>query len=172
MANPPFILAFLDGLGGPEMLVIFVLALMLFGGKKLPELARSVGKSVREFKRAAAGVEQEIRRAMDTEAPPVRPTPPPRPKPPITAALPAAAASSLVATEADASLDETSDDTHKDSDHHGFDHDEALYNYDEDHQDLATPSAHAEETVDEAFEAGDPTDLDKEGASDPPKKKT
>ncbi len=70
MVNLPSILAFLDGIGGPEMLVIFALSLMLFGGKKLPEVARGLGKAVREFKRAASGVEDEIRRAMDMESGP------------------------------------------------------------------------------------------------------
>lgn len=70
-------LAFIDGIGGPELLLIFFLSLMLFGGKKLPELARGLGKSMREFKRAAAGVEQEIKRAIE-EPPPVR-RPPPAP---------------------------------------------------------------------------------------------
>ena len=69
--------AFVDGIGGPELLLIFILSLMLFGGKKLPELARGVGRSVREFKRAAAGVEREIKRAIE-EPPPVK-RPPPAP---------------------------------------------------------------------------------------------
>lgn len=70
--------AFLDGIGGPELLLIFILSLMLFGGKKLPEVARGVGRSIREFKRAAAGVEQEIKRAIEQEPPPpaVRRPPP------------------------------------------------------------------------------------------------
>ena len=72
------VFAFLDGLGGPELFLIFVLSLMLFGGKKLPELARSVGQAVREFKRAASGVEIEFRRAMDSETP--SPKPAARPK--------------------------------------------------------------------------------------------
>ena len=45
--------AFIDSLGGPEMMVIFVVVLLLFGGKKLPEFARGMGKSIREFKKAA-----------------------------------------------------------------------------------------------------------------------
>jgi sec-independent protein translocase protein TatA len=81
-------LAIIDGIGGPELLLIFILSLMLFGGKKLPELARGLGRSVREFKRAAAGVEQEIRRAID-EPPaaahrPAAPTPPPAFTPPTS----------------------------------------------------------------------------------------
>lgn len=85
---PPSTLAFLDNLGGPQLFVIFVLSLMLFGGKKLPELARGVGKAVREFKRAASGVENEFRRAMDTDPPPPRPSARPKviaPKPAVPA---------------------------------------------------------------------------------------
>jgi sec-independent protein translocase protein TatA len=60
--------AFIDGLGGPELLVIMFIVLVLFGANRLPELARGIGKSVREFKKAASGVEDEIRRALE-EAP-------------------------------------------------------------------------------------------------------
>ena len=60
-------LAFIDGVGGMEMLLIFVVALMLFGGEKLPEFARNIGKMMREFKKAASGVEEEFKRAMDED---------------------------------------------------------------------------------------------------------
>ena len=61
--------AFLD-VGTPELLLIFFVILLLFGGQRLPELAKGLGKSVREFKKATAGVEEEIKRAMDeTPAP-------------------------------------------------------------------------------------------------------
>ena len=53
-------LAFIGGLGGPEMLMIFFVILLLFGAKKLPELARGVGKSMGEFKRAREDFEREI----------------------------------------------------------------------------------------------------------------
>jgi len=39
-------------LGGPEIIVIVVVVLLLFGGKKIPELARGLGKGIREFKDA------------------------------------------------------------------------------------------------------------------------
>jgi sec-independent protein translocase protein TatA len=75
----PF-LAFFN-VGGPELVMITLLALMLFGGKKLPELARGFGKAMREFRQAASGVEQEIKRAMEEE-PPTKPPPVQPPKPP------------------------------------------------------------------------------------------
>lgn len=44
-------------LGYGEILVILVIVLILFGGKKLPEFAQSLGKGIREFKKACAGDE-------------------------------------------------------------------------------------------------------------------
>lgn len=46
-------------LGTAEILVIFFVILLLFGGKKLPELARSLGKGIREFKLATQGLIEE-----------------------------------------------------------------------------------------------------------------
>jgi sec-independent protein translocase protein TatA len=57
-------LAFLN-LGPAEMAVIFVLVLLLFGAKKLPELARGMGKGMGEFKKARQEFENEIRSAQD-----------------------------------------------------------------------------------------------------------
>ena len=62
--NTPSLLAF--GLGMPETLLIFAVLLLLFGGKKLPELARGLGKSIKEFSKAKNEVEDEFRTAMDT----------------------------------------------------------------------------------------------------------
>ena len=48
----PFpVIAFLQGIGAPELIIILVILLLLFGARKLPEMARSLGKSSREFKR-------------------------------------------------------------------------------------------------------------------------
>lgn len=57
------LLAIFD-VGGPELMLIMLVILLLFGGQKLPELARGLGKSVREFKKATAGVEEEIKKAI------------------------------------------------------------------------------------------------------------
>jgi sec-independent protein translocase protein TatA len=48
------------GIGPPELLVIFLIILILFGAKRLPELARSLGKSINEFKNATNNIKQEL----------------------------------------------------------------------------------------------------------------
>ncbi len=50
-------------LGMPELIVIFVIALLVFGPRKLPELGRSLGKSLGEFKRAS----NELRNTLEEE---------------------------------------------------------------------------------------------------------
>jgi sec-independent protein translocase protein TatA len=52
-------------IGGPEMIWIFIIVLLLFGAKKLPELARGVGKSMGEFKKAREEFEREIVRSEE-----------------------------------------------------------------------------------------------------------
>jgi sec-independent protein translocase protein TatA len=59
------ILLFMN-IGGPEMILIFVVVLLLFGGKKLPELARGLGKGLREFKDASDGIKREIHNNINT----------------------------------------------------------------------------------------------------------
>lgn len=48
------------GIGMPEILVIMLLVLILFGSKRLPEVARGLGKSMQEFKKAADDVKREL----------------------------------------------------------------------------------------------------------------
>lgn len=55
-------------LGGWEIVLILALALILFGAKKLPELARGLGQGIKEFKKAAREVTDEVQSATD-EAP-------------------------------------------------------------------------------------------------------
>jgi sec-independent protein translocase protein TatA len=85
-------LAILD-VGGPEILVIMTIMLLLFGTERLPELARSMGKTIREFKKMTSGLEDELKRALDT--------PPPR-NPPIKATFPPAPPKSAPAPDSSA----------------------------------------------------------------------
>jgi len=55
--NTIFLLSFM----GPEMLLIFFVILLLFGGKKIPELMRGMGKGVREFNDARDSVTKEFK---------------------------------------------------------------------------------------------------------------
>ncbi len=50
-------------IGGPELIVIFVVALLIFGPRKLPELGRAVGRGLAEFRKAAA----DLKETLDTE---------------------------------------------------------------------------------------------------------
>jgi sec-independent protein translocase protein TatA len=47
------------GLGGPEIILILVVVLLMFGGKKIPEMMRGLGKGMKEFKDAKDGVADE-----------------------------------------------------------------------------------------------------------------
>jgi sec-independent protein translocase protein TatA len=73
-------------LGGWEIVLILAVVLILFGAKKLPELAKGLGTGIKEFKKATREVTDEISTAMDdTSAPPRRlpanTTPQPQPEP-------------------------------------------------------------------------------------------
>ena len=53
-------LAFLGGLGGWEILLILLVLLIFFGAKKIPELAKGLGKGIKEFKNATNEIKEEI----------------------------------------------------------------------------------------------------------------
>lgn len=92
------------GLGIPELIFIMVLALLIFGPKRLPEIGRTIGRGMAEFRKAS----NDLKRTINTElaldepaAPPVRPwealtapertaprMPPPAPPPAVEAAEP------------------------------------------------------------------------------------
>lgn len=59
-------LPFMVSIGGWEVLLIFLVVLLLFGAKRLPELAKGLGKGIREFKGAVEGIEKELDDAVDS----------------------------------------------------------------------------------------------------------
>jgi len=56
----------MGSLGVPEMMVIFILALVLFGPKKLPEIGRTLGKAITEFRKASTELKATFEREMQT----------------------------------------------------------------------------------------------------------
>jgi sec-independent protein translocase protein TatA len=61
------IFAFIGGLGGSEVVIILFVILLLFGAKKIPELARGLGKGIREFKDATSEIKRDIERSVDED---------------------------------------------------------------------------------------------------------
>src|SRR3982751_4516543 len=66
-------------LNGWEVVAILAVVLVLFGAKKLPELARGLGQGIKEFKKSSQDIQDELHQAMDmnTPPPPARPQVPP-----------------------------------------------------------------------------------------------
>lgn len=60
----------MPNIGAPELLVILLVALLVFGPRKLPELGKSLGQGLREFRRTTGSVTEELRRGLDTPAVP------------------------------------------------------------------------------------------------------
>lgn len=78
------LLGFINNLfEGPSGLIILLLAILLFGAKRIPELARSLGSAINEFNKAKNEVHQQITGAAQ---PPVTPLPPV--EPPVAAPVP------------------------------------------------------------------------------------
>ena len=67
ITNTPNTLAFIGNFGGGEIILIFLIVLLLFGAKKVPELFRSLGKGVNEFRKAKNEWEQDIQDVMNQE---------------------------------------------------------------------------------------------------------
>lgn len=55
--------------GGGEILIIAAIVLLLFGGKKIPELMKGLGKGIREFNSAKANIKEELEEGMKEEQP-------------------------------------------------------------------------------------------------------
>jgi len=96
------IIASLFNLAGPDLIVILLIILLLFGSKKLPELAKGMGQAVKEFNKAKDEIERELTRTADVV---VQPAPGQQPRqagelplapPPASAAQAAQAAQPAV----------------------------------------------------------------------------
>jgi sec-independent protein translocase protein TatA len=61
-------------LNGWEVVAILAIVVIVFGAKKLPELARGLGQGIKEFRKSSREIQDEIQQAIDVDAPP----PPPR----------------------------------------------------------------------------------------------
>ena len=70
-------------LGGWEIVLILAVVLILFGAKKLPDLAKGLGTGIKEFKKATREVTDELNTAMEDHTPPTPPKrlPPTNPEP-------------------------------------------------------------------------------------------
>jgi sec-independent protein translocase protein TatA len=60
-------------LNGWEVVAILAIVLIIFGAKKLPELARGLGQGIKEFKKSSREIQDEIQQAIDVDAPPPAP---------------------------------------------------------------------------------------------------
>jgi len=66
MSTLHLILGFMN-LGMPEVIVIALIVLLLFGGKKIPELMHGVGKGVKSFKKGMSEVEDELKKPLEED---------------------------------------------------------------------------------------------------------
>lgn len=97
MLGPMSLFALLPNLGGPDLIIILLIILVLFGAKKLPELARGMGSAIKEFQKAKDEFTDELHSAGKTDAakttPPAATVPqienqPPAAPPPAAAPVP------------------------------------------------------------------------------------
>lgn len=86
------------GIGMTELLVILAVALIVFGPTRLPELARSLGRAMSEFRRASTDLRQTFREAVEDPKPSPAPVPPAIQPAATEPAAPAASAASADAT--------------------------------------------------------------------------
>ena len=75
--NAPF---FAGMLGGMEIVLIMAVILLLFGAKKLPELAKGLGQGIKEFKKATTDVQRDLQTALEEDNNPPPPPSAPAPK--------------------------------------------------------------------------------------------
>ncbi len=58
------------GMGPWELLIVFLVILLLFGAKRLPDIAQGLGKGIREFRKAMKDTTEELKGSLDEPAPP------------------------------------------------------------------------------------------------------
>ena len=61
-------LLFLGSIGMPEVIILALIVLLLFGGKKIPELMKGLGKGVKSFKDGVNGIERDLNADLDVSA--------------------------------------------------------------------------------------------------------
>ena len=62
-----------ENIGGPELLLILIVIFLLFGAKKIPDIARGLGEGIREFRRAARDIREEVdKEVKQIESPAVK----------------------------------------------------------------------------------------------------
>ncbi len=78
----------MGSVGTPEILLILVIALLLFGPQKLPELGKSLGRAIREFKKASSELQETIEREVEDVSRQIKEPPPSQPSSPSASNLP------------------------------------------------------------------------------------
>jgi TatA/E family protein of Tat protein translocase len=81
----------MPNIGAPELIIILVIALLVLGPGKLPEVGASLGKSIREFRKASSDIADSVK--VDVDTTPIAPTAPTTPAPaaPVAPVAPAPA---------------------------------------------------------------------------------
>ena len=72
----------LPNIGAPELIIILVIALLILGPGKLPEVGSSLGKSIREFRKASTDIQESVKVDVDTSPLPATPAAPAAPAAP------------------------------------------------------------------------------------------
>ncbi len=63
----------LPNLGPTELILIFLIVLLLFGANRIPEIAKGLGKGIRDFKKGMSGIDEEINKKDDPTPPRIEP---------------------------------------------------------------------------------------------------
>lgn len=88
------------GIGVPELVLILIIGLIVFGPGKLPEMGRTLGKGIREFRKASNALSQAINAPENQPQQPAAPAPQPQPQQPAAAPQESAAPAAKPAAEA------------------------------------------------------------------------